>query len=320
MDKLTDPVTIAYLEKNRHIASLPRLTMKGFTVRPFPGRSAIYPLWLKLRRLPSVCKGIIRDLPRYNKLAALAKLKGAGKGRSALVLGNGPSQGFLDPKKLATFIENGGHLFAVNNYHNNVRLSEFSPTYMVFSDPEVLTAQAPSYCKERNQALSRYIHSRTEIVICIPFFFKLAEEFKNRIIYFNDSEGSGFLKNINPLFPRGYVSMTLYKALAIACFLDYEKIYVLGMDNTFPHDIFVDYENRVCWIERHTGESDRLLDQSCIFMKTEDFMWDLCLLFYDLKLFRHGPIVNLDPYSLTSTFPKADHDTARYFLFDQVIE
>jgi len=45
-------------------------------------------------------------------------------------------------------------------------------------------------------------------------------------------------KNINPLMPRGYMSITLYKALAWCIYLGYKSIGVLGMDNTLPKNIY----------------------------------------------------------------------------------
>jgi hypothetical protein len=332
MNKIIDPATLAYLEENKYRASLPKFVLEEGKLRPFPGRSAIRLLWFKLRSVRIMASGIIRNAFHYGRLSHLARLKKTGFGKTALVLGNGPSQGFMDPKKLLRFIQQDNHFFAVNFYNHNKILSSICPNYYVISDPYTLDPNAPSFISKSNSALRQYFQENREIKICVPMDFDLDDCFTEQAIYFNDVEASWWTKNINPLFPRGYLSMTLYKALAIACFLGYEKIYILGMDNTYPHDIFVDRENHVCNVERHTGGSfnvadierstsgfDHLIDQSPFYKGTEDVLWDLCFLFSDLRLFKDNPIVNLDPYSLNNTFPKADRDTAMNFLFHETM-
>jgi len=49
MNKIIDPATLAYLEENKHRASLPKFVLEEGKLRPFPGRSAIRLLWFKLR-------------------------------------------------------------------------------------------------------------------------------------------------------------------------------------------------------------------------------------------------------------------------------
>ncbi len=316
--KLTDPATLTYLEKNKYRGSLPKFMLEQGKPRPFPGRSVSSLLWLKLRSVRAIASGIIKNTFRYSKLSRLAKLKGTGTGKSALVLGNGPSQGLLDPSKLHRFVKQGHHLFVVNFYHSNISLSRIYPTYHVLSDPNSLNASAPTRLTEKNESLRRYLVENRQIMICVPLEFNMDSDFEHRSIYFNDTEASWWYKNTNPLLPRGYLSMTLYKALAIACFIGYDNIYTLGMDNTYPHDVFVDRRNHVCNIERHTGGSDHMIDQSPFYRRTEDVLWDSCLLFYDLKQFERHPIINLDPYSLTNVFPKADNEKTTAFLFDGI--
>ena len=318
-NRLIDPTALAYLEKNRYRASLPKFLLEEGKPRLFPGRSSTRLLSCRLRAVRALVSGVIKNFFNYCKLSRLASLKNTGTGKSALVLGNGPSQGFLDPTKLLNFVEQRNDLFAVNFYNNNKTLFSICPSYHVISDPYILKSDSPVRLSQSNSALQQYLRKNRVIKVCVPMDFNLDDEFTSRAIYFNDIEACWWTRNINPLFPRGYLSMTLYKALAIACFIGYDIIYVLGMDNTYPHDIFVDRDNRICNIERHTNGLDHVIDQSPIYQGPQDLLWDSCLLFYDLELFRGKPVVNLDPYSLTSTFPKADPDTAMNFLFDEIV-
>ena len=318
-EKFIDQATIAYIEQNKHRASLPKFKLEEGQPRFFPGRSAFGLLKFKLRSVRTIASGILKNTFRYSRLSRLAKLKGTGTGKSVLVLGNGPSQGFLDPKKLSSFIEQGDHLFTVNFYNNNLSLSPICPNYHVISDPIALSPYAPNRFTQSIMALREYLQKNAEITICVPMDFDLGDEFANRAIYFNDIEACWWSKNINPLFPRGYLSMTLYKALAIACFVGYDNIYVLGMDNTYPHDIFVDRQNNVCNVERHGGGPDHVTDQSPLYQGTEDVLWDLCFIFFDLQLFKDNSIVNLDPYSLTNVFPKGNRATMMNLVFDEIM-
>ena len=73
---------------------------------------------------------------------------------------------------------------------------------------------------------------------------------RSRITGITDEEIRIF-GNTSPVFPRGYVSMTLFKALALALFIDYDSIFVLGMDNTYPRNLYCDTHNRVMRLEHH---------------------------------------------------------------------
>jgi hypothetical protein len=132
--------------------------------------------------------------------------------------------------------------------------------------------------------------------------------------YFDDRELSAWTKNTNPTKPRGYVGLTLYKALAFAIFLGYEKIYVLGMDNTQFMAHRSDLQNSILLRSNHaytsrleneiesveTNFSERTLDGMAGFFTTYSHI------FADLRKFR-GPVYNLDQFSLTTAFPKLEH-------------
>jgi hypothetical protein len=99
--------------------------------------------------------------------------------------------------------------------------------------------------------------------------------------------------------------MTLYKALSVAIWLGYDRIYVLGMDNTYPRNVYCDRDNRVLNLEIHAGREDYAADWSRLYRGVGDLIYELAYLFYDARKFAAaGRVVNLDPYSLTDAFPK----------------
>ena len=100
--------------------------------------------------------------------------------------------------------------------------------------------------------------------------------------------------------------MTLYKALAMANWFGYQKIFVIGMDNTYPRDLYCDSQNKILMLENHTGEVDSVDDRSYMYDCVGDALAHLALLFFDAYKFSNAKTRNLDPYSLTDAFKKVE--------------
>ena len=104
--------------------------------------------------------------------------------------------------------------------------------------------------------------------------------------------------------------MTLYKALSIALWMDFDKVFVLGMDNTYPHDVFVDEDNRLWQVLVHGfGESTRV-DRTAEYGRIANYLFEQTQLFADLYQFPSERVVNLDFLSLTDAFPKIPKNIA----------
>jgi hypothetical protein len=246
------------------------------------------------------------------QLLRLLRLRNTAREKAALVLGNGPSLGALSAERLAEFIAKGGDVFAVNLWNENETLSKVAPTYLTISDPSTLQ---PNTTDETMIRLKQYLidNSATKILCPIRRHKSICESFgTDRVIAFCDSDLRYWWSNVNPLLPRGYISMTLYKALAVASWLGYRKIFVLGMDNTYPRNIYCDRNNRVLNLEVHAGREDYTADMGDLYGSVGDMLHELAYLFYDARKFaRSDRIVNLDPYSLTDAFPKVTFDDLR---------
>jgi len=98
--------------------------------------------------------------------------------------------------------------------------------------------------------------------------------------------------------------MTLYKALAWALNLGYSEIGVIGMDNTYPRNLYCDEDNHPLNLEIHGGVDDYVIDNSALYPTIATRMADLFLLFRSLECFPSNGIINLDQYSLTDRFRK----------------
>jgi len=100
--------------------------------------------------------------------------------------------------------------------------------------------------------------------------------------------------------------MTLYKALAWGVYLGYSKIGLIGMDNTYPRNLYCDENNNVLNLETHAGKDDFVVDQSSLYPTMASALQELFLIFRDLERFPQRNIVNLDRYSLTDRFKKVE--------------
>ena len=58
-------------------------------------------------------------------------LSGLASNRRALVIGNGPSQGYLEASELNNFVKEGGETYCVNHWHVNEKLYNHVPSWML---------------------------------------------------------------------------------------------------------------------------------------------------------------------------------------------
>jgi hypothetical protein len=313
--------TSQYLRENEFAFSLPREKDEAFAkfvgARAIRKQTVFAMLVDKFRQATfgslRYFYAVVREFESLKKLSALRSSK---IGKRALVLGNGPSLGYLSSSQIKRFQEFGGELFAVNFWTSTLHAGVI-PDYLVISDGVSLIDRSSKFgemqsedVKKKNELLCAFLHTNKLIKIICPLarVKELANQFgSHRIIGFVDHEMRGITANIDPRYPRGYVSMTLFKALAISIHMGYEEICVLGMDNTFPRDVFCDCNNTIFRIERHAGEDNVLFDQTAYYPSMDVWAQDLFDLFLDLhRCFKGYPVLNLDPYSLTDVFRKID--------------
>ena len=110
-----------------------------------------------------------------------------------------------------------------------------------FSIPDTSKAFSEAEKNVRKGILSSEFHSE-----------KIANKTNLPIIPFNDFETSWILSsNINPLYPRSFLTLSAYKALAIATYCGYDKVYICGFDNTYIRDLGCDENNKLYRIINH---------------------------------------------------------------------
>jgi hypothetical protein len=218
-----------------------------------------------------------------------------------IIFGNGPSLNSLkidELKKISLFFD----IFVVNNFINNKIFQEIIPNFFVTSDPVAFTKKN-TWSKRAENRLVSYIKNNSNINIFAPVLQcnKLASIFvANRIFGFIDSEARVLSDNTLPIFPRGYVSSTTMKAICIANWLGYKKIFLLGVDNTYARNFFLDKKNNILTLESYSKMQDFVLDQSVYYSCLSKAMLDQYELYKDYKkINKINNIYNLDQYSLT---------------------
>ena len=244
--------------------------------------------------------------PNRIKLRETKKLKNAKKGKECFVFANGPSISLLDIKKIAEYQKYGFDVICVNSYIVSAIAKTVTPNFYVLSDPLSFGVKDERDISEDTMnTLKKIVDILRElkIPVFIPAEFTNLNLFDNYYI-FNDSENR-FNGNIDPTKPRGYLSMTAYKALAIACYLGYDSIYICGFDNDYFKTFSVDENNDIYFSDRHFYDGgNKTKSTSNVGRGLGNLLWEQHLLFKHLELFTKHPIINLNPNSLVDAFPK----------------
>jgi hypothetical protein len=249
------------------------------------------------------------ERPDKNRMIATKQLCNSKVGKAALVLGNGPSLDKLNTNKVKSYVND---VFVVNDFYKLSISNEVQPTYYVLSDPASFWTD-PQTISETIR-LESYLES-TGSTLVLPH--NIHESFLPQIskVYFDDRDYFLFNKNIEPIRPRGYIPVTLYKAIAMASYFGYEKIYVLGLDNTEFFSYEGSPENRLMVTSRPYAqkkpEYQEQFEDTPVGYNNDSYPYSIAgrmqayaYLFGDLELFPKSRIRLLNEKSLVDLFVK----------------
>lgn len=246
---------------------------------------------------------------RRKRFSDLLAFKGSGRGRECFVFANGPSVKKLDPDKVAAYSkQHDADIFCVNHYVSSEHAARTMVDFWVLSDPKILEVANETAEKARQDA-RRTI--RKGIFVPEGTSDEVRGLLSGPCISFNDTETSCiFSKSIDPTYPRSYLSMSAYKALALAVYGGYKTIYVCGFDNTYIRNLGCDKENRIYRKDEHFDATAYPRDHQKRLLKhrkVSDELISNSRLFSDLFRFSRCNVINLDVESLTDAFRKEDH-------------
>lgn len=292
-----------YLAENLAVSSLIREAHPDTTRRKSNPETLLWPIAEATKGLRNRIVWKFGSLVKKWDTSKLDVLRNSGTGRAALLVANGPSQDFLDRGVLERFIADGHDLFLLNYFSENTKYAGLERFHYVTSDPLSLVDEP------HRKVLAPLANSEG------LFFCPFSEEKRwneivpgRQVVAFCDTQARvrffSRRPRISPIEPRTYGSWTALKALSIAHWMGFDVIYLIGLDNTYPREIFSDSMNSLLTLERHGGNHMYLADRTKSFSGVSDYLFEIYRLFRDLEEFSGIPVVNLDPYSLTTVFPK----------------
>lgn len=266
---------------------------------------------LTLKRIRILVEGVLKvaiTFPyRHRALKGVRKLRNSKLGRTALVIGNGPSLKKLDAAMIRSEYPSMD-VFAVNWFPLTSEAEDLKPDYLVLSDP---LTHPENREDPRNHDLWKYIDNVKDLVAFLPsWWFKSVgreDRESGRFLFFEDAGLEGWTRNISLTRPRGYLSLTAYKALAAACYLGYDQILIIGIDNTMYKGLVVSADNSVYLNSHHFYQSSASGNLTNITPNgVADVFFDISLCFHDLRrcFGDQTGIFHLDPDSLVDAFPK----------------
>lgn len=164
----------------------------------------------------------------------------------AVVLGGGPS--FNDAaEKILIQNRSKFDLYTVNYYNKNSISEKLIPNFHLISDKGFFLNGSDEKNQE-NLELRCYLR-KYDIATFIPVNLNDLR-FKNRIL-FNDWE-SRLSPGKSRYFPRCFVSNSIPKVINLVLSKPYKRVYVLGFDYDFLHDLDVTDENKLLLKRRHS--------------------------------------------------------------------
>jgi hypothetical protein len=268
---------------------------------PYPGRGILMPVLLKFHELARFLAS-----PRWSREGrkATRNLKDSKSENIALLLGNGPSVNKLNTGAIRDF---NVEIWVVNDFYKVDCSKDLKIDYYVLSDMDYFSG--PNFENRiKLVPLVNYAASHKPTFV-LPHWMREAKSthilHQFEIIYFDDREIASWSRNTNPCYPRGYIGLTLYKALAFTIFLNYRKIFILGMDNTEFIKYRSDSHNSILLDKFHGYHDDGSnYDFSNHFLDgLAGALISYAHTFGDLNRFK-GPIFNLDVESLSMAFQK----------------
>lgn len=251
-------------------------------------------------------------------LSGTKSKRGYYQGRTALVVGNGPSANDMNWEVVESLRVKGELLLFLVNYSlNDKTLGKIGCDYLVLSDPQ----SHPREQIDRTVELWKNISQIPGIKLITPIAWHLSSELlkcrHGECLHFSDLSLESFSSSVSPLRARGYPSMTAYKALAFADFLGFDLIYVVGVDNSMFRSIKVDSQNRIQQLPHYFSDNyGPTVDVSNRYPSgISDYFYELSVLFSSLhRCFGAKNIVNLGLESEVDAFPKIAFDAPGFNL------
>lgn len=264
------------------------------------------------RILNLICYQIFLSRKTKKKTQGLTKLIQVYKNCRVLLVANGPSVKRINFTKLSEIQAlnqivivgiNYSPLVLVEAYRKEVKLD-----LLILSD----YFMHPRNTDKINQEFWDIVNKNSVKIVtptdwCDSKMFVQCRD--KRCLHFNDYGTEGIFSHINPTKTRNYISLTAFKALAICIYLQFRKIYLIGLDNNFFLGLRVNEKLSLIENSHHATELQHFTADVSSYWPAGlgDYFYFISKIFLDLrKYFDVANIVNLDIDSLNDVHRKVD--------------
>lgn len=281
----------------------------GYNVSP--ELSIVKLFFIKINHLIIFINKIIREFYDQNYFSyTIRYLKNKSSEKVCIVMGNGPS--LIKTRTIIDkiLLKEKAEIIAVNQFPLTKAAETWKPTYLILSDSD----SKPDSKKDFTIRLWQWIILNPDTKIIVPSEWrnsvkiKLGNKARNNVYFFCNLSLYGFTSNINPIFPRGYISLTSYVGLAVANYLNFSKIYISGMDSDQFKNLNVNQDNKMIlkpiYFDENAISEDILLNE-LYSQGIGGYLYGSSASILSMrKCFSKLKIYNIDPDSLLDFFPK----------------
>ena len=273
---------------------------ENFGTSTYPRRS---PLLLTVLNLQELSRFLIAKKLPIEMKRAIRSTKDSKIGKTALLLGNGPSLNRLQVKNV---LKDSPDIWVVNDFYKTEVAKHLQVNFYVLSDADHLNP-LDLMGNSRFKPIIEKVNQDAAYLV-LPNWISTAiqkAKMETRALYFDDRQLSAWTRNTSPDAGRGYIGLTAYKALAYCIYLGYDEIYILGMDGSEFQLLASDEQNRLLLGGHHAYKDESISkDLSSHFL--DGFAGAFMTYAHtsgDLEKFS-GPVFNLDSSSFITRFPK----------------
>ena len=249
-------------------------------------------------------------------LTGTRKIRNSFSEKNALIIANGPSSKEINWSVVNQERKLGNcFLFLINHSLNDPEVRSRGADFLVLSDP----GSHPQSTDPRTTELWQNISTLPELRLITPLSWhcELGDIHCETLdcMHFSDLSLESVTKSTSPLKPRGYPSLTAYKALAYAKHLGFKNILIAGIDNSMFRTVQVDANNSIIQASNHfvqnygpTSNVTGLYPNGMA-----DYFAEVSEMFLSLKrCFSNVQIYNLGLTSEVDAFPKPGKSSPLY--------
>lgn len=222
-------------------------------------------------------------------------------GKQLLIVANGRSAESLSPDFVLDFISEGGEVMGLNWAHLNPALRGIPLNLYLSADRRMVEESDKSY------ALRAYLENQISLVGFVPEIrLKHWENLLPEVTFIPFCRFHiKYLRfpwwGLKPTHPKRFTAQSGLHALQIATWLGYDRIFIIGFDNSYFREFSTSSDNTMVKNIAHAGEGFQTYVSR---VDTATYLETQASLFRDYWLFSRQPIYNLDPHSPTDAFRK----------------